>query len=785
MQHRAMKGGERRNREAAPKIFQDSYSTLSVERDIIMARRNGISLSYLVVVRHMFLLVRDVLQTKGRDKKSMSFRAAIGIVVSLCTVGGGLTLAVSPALAVSLPDGRAYELVSPAPVGQEANIDVPEWAVVELSGFYEHGVPSEFPFEVAPDGEKVVYPGDPPLTGGNNRDGFFGGGNQFMATRSSAGGWNQMDLDPTSNNDASYDGFTNDLSLGFLTTNEPLAAGVPQGRIPYSHATIAGAEGEYDPLFAAAGSGVPSGFGTVYVGANSGTSTVPAFSHILFEGNGALPVSGQVQPEAPEAEQNLYDSVGGELYLVNVLPNGKTEPGASFGGAPLENHGADVDHAISPDGSRIFWTGDASGNLYVRENDDRSESPLNAQGECTVAADACTVLIAEGGVFSSASADGSRVVFTKDGHLYRYELMPGELTRGTTADLTPGGEILGVAGTSEGEEYIYYVDSSYHLYLWHEGVSAFIATLSSADDHNILPFGGQGVGDWQEELGRRSAEVTPDGHSLIFVSRNSLTGYDNDEGGEVEDEVFLYEAPSSKLTCVSCNPTGAPPVPTEFNTYVKTEHALGAFLPVSLLSSYQPQLISDDGSRVVFQSGEPLVPQDTNGWLDVYEWERDGSGSCRESQGCVYLLSGGTDPENSYLIAASETGNDVFFVSRADLVAQDRGDDDMVYDARVGGVQPPAESECAGTGCQGVPPAPPVFATPSSVTFNGVGNFPATATTPVTPKAKPLTEAQKLAKALKVCRRVHSARKRSACEVRARKQYKPKSKAKKSDRRGK
>ncbi len=37
---------------------------------------------------------------------------------------------------------------------------------------------------------------------------------------------------------------------------------------------------------------------------------------------------------------------------------------------------------------------------------------------------------------------------------------------------------------------------------------------------------------------------------------------------------------------------------------------------------------------------------------------------------------------------------------------------------------PPVPSQCSGSGCQGVPASPPVFATPSSVTYSGVGNFP-------------------------------------------------------------
>ena len=71
----------------------------------------------------------------------------------------------------------------------------------------------------------------------------------------------------------------------------------------------------------------------------------------------------------------------------------------------------------------------------------------------------------------------------------------------------------------------------------------------------------------------------------------------------------------------------------------------------------------------------------------------------------------------------ARSGNDAFIVTRAQLVPEDRNDAYDLYDARVDGVDrsPPA---CTGTGCQGVPAPPPTFATPPSVTFNGVGNFP-------------------------------------------------------------
>ena len=141
------------------------------------------------------------------------------------------------------------------------------------------------------------------------------------------------------------------------------------------------------------------------------------------------------------------------------------------------------------------------------------------------------------------------------------------------------------------------------------------------------------------------------------------------------------------------------------------------------MNTYLPRWMASDGSKVFFDSTRPLVPQDTNGRMDVYEWEQDGSGDCLRGTGCIYLLSSGTSPEPSELIDASESGDDVFFVTRAQLVEEDGNQNWDVYDARADAPLPPTPPQCTGSGCQGVPLAPPVFATPSSVTFEGVGNF--------------------------------------------------------------
>ena len=221
-------------------------------------------------------------------------------------------------------------------------------------------------------------------------------------------------------------------------------------------------------------------------------------------------------------------------------------------------------------------------------------------------------------------------------------------------------------------------------------------------------------GDWQPGLGYRTAHVTGDGGSVVFMSGQSLSvvGYPHGYPTGGGERVYVYEAGSNSLYCASCG---------------STHGGADAYLPIGWGIDSLPQWISEDGNRVFFDSLTPLVAQDTNGKQDVYEWEREGAGTCTVGSGvnggCVFLLSGGTNKSDSWLIGASASGNDVFVATRAQLVPEDQNDAFDLYDVRVDGVKPVSPPECTGTGCQGLPAPPPTFATPSSVTFNGVGNF--------------------------------------------------------------
>jgi hypothetical protein len=738
--------------------------------------------------------------------------------------GAALTFTTPGAAPVSasvLPDGRAFELVSNFPPGQDEETYVPASGNAAF-GIYQHGITSSpHPFQVAADGEAVVYAGDPPPTAGSSSQGESNG-NEYLARRTPGGVWAQVDLQPPKLNPA-FLAFSSDLSIEILAGSGEELGGVPGGYVDlYAHATAGGAGGAYEPLYA----GTPpnrssSQFANVqfhgspetglhYDGANAGTSAVPAAGVLLFDVDDALlagsdpleqELDADVAQEVTKQEEGnyLYASSAGRLSLVDVLPDGKVQPNASFGSFPVTGGNragipAGVSNAISADGSRIFWTALSSSDqpqaLYVREND---TSPAAS----TVQVDASQGgLESGGGMFRAASGDGSKVLFTDcrrltadstavsgggcshlttqdyegqtaftGNDLYEYEVNPETGQPGVLRDLTVdhngdplGADVQGVLGSSEDGEYVYFAAQGRlagnenangetaktgedNLYLSHDGSTTFIATLSPQDGSEVQPLAACGQaagcrGDWQTAPSYRTAEVTPDGHSLVFMSNRSLTGYDNDEGGKGLFEVFLYETQSGSgsLSCVSCNPSGEPPVVTEFNTDkadLQGIGAIGAFIPTGEGIKEPPRVVSADGSRVFFDSAEPLLPADTNGWLDVYEWERGGAGSCTDSRGCVYLLSGGTDPEDSYLIGADESGDNVFFVSRAELVPADRGgDDDEVYDARVDGSQPPAGAACEGTGCQGVPPTPPIFATPSSATITGIDDYPPPSSSP-------------------------------------------------------
>jgi hypothetical protein len=136
------------------------------------------------------------------------------------------------------------------------------------------------------------------------------------------------------------------------------------------------------------------------------------------------------------------------------------------------------------------------------------------------------------------------------------------------------------------------------------------------------------------------------------------------------------------------------------------------------------------------------------------------------------------------LLGADSSGENVFFTTADPLVAQDTDTELDIYDARVGGgfPRPVAPIICEADNCRPEPPAPPILGPLGSLTFTGPGNPPFGPSKPPTPKPKTAAQirAQKLAKALKACHRDKRHNKRRACERTAHRKYGPLKAAKKS-----
>jgi hypothetical protein len=158
--------------------------------------------------------------------------------------------------------------------------------------------------------------------------------------------------------------------------------------------------------------------------------------------------------------------------------------------------------------------------------------------------------------------------------------------------------------------------------------------------------------------------------------------------------------------------------------------------------------------------------------LNVYEWQEGHVYLISDGQDTHSLLRGSA----THLIGANPSGSDVFFTSADPLVQQDTDTQVDVYDARVnGGFPAPTRATSCSSECQGPPSPPPVFGAPPSSTFSGPGNIappgPELAAKPKPAKPKLLTRAQKLAKALKSCRVQRDRDRRAVCQSQARRRY--------------
>jgi WD40-like Beta Propeller Repeat len=627
-----------------------------------------------------------------------------------------------------LSNCRAYEMVSPLAKGADIRVGAPARA--------------------AEDGNSVGY-----MSQGSFGDPVSRGlVNQFRSARSSSG-WSTRSINPPSD---PYPTVAQGAPMGWELLSSDLEHGVGQswgsqvaGHPETTNLWRYDAEDSSHHLLT-----IPTGpfapDNPVEPTLQNAVGASEDFSHIVFYAG--RPFTLDV-PDTRGYLRYLYEWVNGELRLINYLPNdqgGSFVPNASLGYGnhifPGYNSG---EFAISADGNRIYWT-DGGGNqrgseVYLRQDDPSDGSPPET----------LHVSAREGGpsddgttsAFQLASADGSRAFITSSHKLtsdatasgkpngvggedycgnetcdlYRWDPEAEEghrLTDLTTAD-PDGGGVLGTAGSSRDATSVYFVaagnlaagatDGEPNLYLWRQGEGVhFIATLNGSPvgsgggptDGNIWGHGS--IRRLQNEY--RDTRVTPDGRFLLLRSAARLTSYDN----AGHHQIYLYDAEFDHLACVSCSSRVANAGGDAF--FMRPWPSIS---PVWLSRN-----ISSDGSRVFFESEEALVPRDSNGRIDVYEWTAATG---------PRLISSGQSLADSGFVDASANGDDVFITTGQRLVEGDTDTQIDLYDTRIGGgfPPPPPLPACEGDACQ-PPPVVPNDPTPASSNFVAPVNQPPT-----------------------------------------------------------
>ncbi len=294
----------------------------------------------------------------------------------------------------ALPDGRAWELVSP-----------PDKRGFALESLTEQGGA----IQAAADGSAIAYvatgPIEPDAKG--TRSFLY---SQILSRRG-ATGWSSQDIATPHEapaaltvNFSEYRLFSPDLSAGLVEPDgdTPLSPQASE-RTPYRRE----ASGEYTPLVTAAN--VPPGTrfgqleenGSPVFGDATFAGAAPDLSHIVLASSQALQ-AGIAKTEG--IQQNLFEwGSGGLLQLVSVLPDGKAATEGHVG-AELGEGGLIVRHAVSDDGDRVFWT-ISENHLYMRDTKREQTLQLDAVNPG-----------ARGGespaAFATASSDGSKAFFT-------------------------------------------------------------------------------------------------------------------------------------------------------------------------------------------------------------------------------------------------------------------------------------------------------------------------------------------------------------------------------------
>jgi hypothetical protein len=667
----------------------------------------------------------------------------------------------SPGFRASLPDCRAFELVSPA-----------DGAGPAPATDDSHTSPA-----FSPDGDQILSRsfGAFAETGDLAQIGEEYGA-IYELSRTPAG-WSAEAQEPAAStytwSNLEEHGFSDtDLARSVWTVTPPVASGEePERSFIYANDgpyVLREGQGDFVPVGPKVAPGHEQAEGVF--GQIEGVSGT--LNHIVFT---VLPIHKNDWPgdsTLPTGSESLYEyhgTDGGEPVLVGVKNSGPPpwQPNASHvnEGAQLVSECGTQYNAMSSSGEVVYFTALAAqvkvgGQKFCTENAGAGEGSGPAVNELYARVDGSrTVKIsgaggAGGAVFQGASEDGSKVFFTEAQDLYEYDLEDQQ----TTLITAHAASVVKVA--TDGSRF--YFTSTGKLTAAPNGngetATNGASNLYVYDTATELPtpaFVASGVG-------AQSFETTADGEFLVFASTSDLR--DTDDTSPVP-QLFEYDAATGALARVSvgqhapggyrCEATGAVEegYGCDGNTLVANQLPGTPFFEDAPRLVYAGNSVSENGT-VVFTSELPLTPGAVQGRA-LYNGEHNEVIGIVENvyeyrSGQVYLISPGDEAlpprqqggtEETRLFGIDESGQDIFFATDDSLVPQDTDTQASWYDARVEGgfPAPAAPPGCNGEACQGAGPVTPVFAAPGSNTVTGVGSAaPLVSTKPATkPAAKP------------------------------------------------
>ena len=396
----------------------------------------------------------------------------------------------------------------------------------------------------------------------------------------------------------------------------------------------------------------------------------------------------------------------------------------------------------SEDGSKVFFTTTAplSGSDHDTENDiymarigcpravsvcDPSEDEVTSLSQISLGQNQGEAARVQGVV--KISQDGSHVLF----------VAAGDLLNSTETNTL---EAAGLSVPHPNADNLYIYDSVSEKL-------GFVADLCSgpgesgfkvADVHcpTSLSAGEGGRNDsglWLAANNRPEAQTTSHGNAIIFSTYAQLVAGDTDTARDI----YRYDSPSSRLARVSTGEDGESGNGNESGAVADASITPGYRGDAGVRTQYElgSRAVSDDGTRVVFETAEALSQQAVNGLVNVYEWHQQPG----VNEGEVSLISSGTSEENVEDAVIAPEGEDVFFVTSQGLVPQDTDGANDVYDARENGGFPSLanpQQQCGSDACGGPLSNPTPLLVPGSAAQASGENVAPIAVSKKKPKQK-------------------------------------------------